>query len=145
MSPQPATVSAEFVLSLVVPGSTCLPVAAQVRYEARDPFAVHVAFDTGDEEAVEWTFARSLLTEGVSGPAGEGDVQVWPTRSPAGPVVCLTLSSPSGRAMFEIAASDLVEFLAATYAAVPIGSEPDFLDMDAELAMLLWDGPSAAC
>ena len=141
MASRPTSVSAELELRLVVPGSASLPVGATVRYDAGDPYAVHVAFHTGAEEAVEWTFARQLLTDGVTHPVGEGDVQVWPSQSGGRPVVCLSLSSPSGRALFEVPLTDLVQFLTRTYTAVPTGSESDFVDLDAELALLLWPEP----
>jgi hypothetical protein len=139
MSAQHTTVTAELELRLVVPGSPALPVLAGVRYDAADPYAVHVSFHTGpDGETVEWSFARQLLTDGVSGPVGEGDVRVWPTTIAGRPAVCLALSSPSGQAMFEVGQAELVEFLTRSYAAVPTGSESDFVDLDAELALLLW-------
>lgn len=139
MNAKPDHVTAELELSLVVPGSTSLPVVADMSYDTGDPYAVHVAFHTGESEIVEWVFARALLTDGVTHPAGEGDVQVWPAHSAGSPVVCLALSSPSGRALFEAPLADLVEFLTKTYAAVPTGSESDFVDLDAELSLLLWD------
>jgi hypothetical protein len=139
MSARPESVTAELELRLVVPGSSSLPVVADMSYEAVDPYAVHVSFHTGDTETVEWVFARQLLTDGVTRPVGEGDVQVWPSHADGQPVVCLALSSPSGRALFEVALSELVEFLTKTYAAVPTGSESDFVDLDAELSGLLTD------
>lgn len=139
-----ATVTAELELHLVVPDGHGLPVEALLRYEAADPYAIHVGFRTGADDIVEWTFARQLLTEGVAGPVGEGDVRVWPVASgPAsgdGPVVCLSLSSPSGAARFEAPLAAVAAFLNRTYAAVPVGSESDFVDVDAELALLLWTG-----
>ena len=144
MSARPSFVSTELELRLVVPGSASLPVVAGLRYDAGDPYAVHVAFHTGvggEGDVVEWTFARQLLTDGVTRPVGEGDVQVWPSHSGGKPVVCLALSSPSGRALFEVPLSELVEFLTQTYAAVPTGSESDFVDLDAELALLMWSDP----
>ena len=36
---------------------------------------------------------------------------------------------------------ELVEFLTKTYAVVPTGSESDHVDVDAELALLLWSEP----
>ena len=138
MSTRPETVSTELELRLVVPGNASLPVAADVRYQADDPYAVHVAFHTGGDDVVEWTFARQLLTDGVTRPVGEGDVQVWPSHTAGRPVVCLSLSSPSGRALFEATLSEVVEFLTQTYAAVPTGNESSFVDVDAELALLLW-------
>jgi hypothetical protein len=141
-----STVTAEMQLRLVVPGSAALPVRAALRYEARDPYAVSVAFHTGPADAeggdvVEWTFARQLLTDGVSAPVGEGDVQVWPSRASGSAIVCLALSSPSGKALFEVPLPDLVDFLGRSYAAVPTGDESAHVDVDAELALLLWAEP----
>lgn len=152
MTARPVTVSTELQLRLVVPGATSLPVRAGLRYDVVDPYAVTVAFYTGgtdgsDEsdvtDVVEWTFARQLLTDGVSGPVGEGDVQVWPTAAGTGSpaIVCLSLSSPSGRALFEVPLAELVEFLGQTYEAVPTGAESAHVDVDAELALLLWAEP----
>ncbi|MFL6136859.1 MAG: SsgA family sporulation/cell division regulator [Frankiaceae bacterium] len=141
MSAHPVSVSTELDLRLVVPGSASLPVKADSRYDVSDPYAVHVAFHTGTGEVVEWTFARQLLTDGVTRPVGEGDVQVWPSYSGSEQVVCLALSSPSGRALFEIPLPQLVEFLTKTYAVIPTGSESDHVDVDAELALLLWSEP----
>jgi hypothetical protein len=146
MSARPLTVSTDLQLRLVVPGASALPVRAGVRYDVADPYAVSVAFHTGGEagtgEVVEWTFARQLLTDGVAGPVGEGDVQVWPAEGgPGSPVVCLSLSSPSGRALFEVPLPELVEFLGQTYEAVPTGCESQHVDVDAELALLLWAEP----
>ncbi len=135
------TVSTELELRLVVPGSASLPVVAGLRFEVDDPYAVHVAFHTGGTDVVEWTFARQLLSDGVSRSVGEGDVQVWPSHASGRPVVCLSLSSPSGRALFEVPLTELVEFLNRTYRAVPIGSESQHVDVEAELALLLWSGP----
>jgi len=141
MSIRPDSVTAMIELRLVVPGSPSLPVTADVTYDHRDPYAMRVAFHTGSAEVVEWTFARALLTDGVTRPVGEGDVQVWPSHSAGKPVVCISLSSPSGRALFEAPLTELVEFLTKTYAVVPTGSESDYVDVDAELALLLWSEP----
>ena len=141
MSTRPDAVTAEIEMRLVVPGSPSLPVVADVTYDHSDPYAMRVAFHTGGPDVVEWTFARSLLTDGVTHPVGDGDVQVWPSHSAGRPVVCISLSSPSGRALFEAPLTQLVEFLTRTYAVVPTGSESDYVDVDAELALLLWSEP----
>jgi hypothetical protein len=140
------SVTADMQLRLVVPGSAALPVRAVLRYDVGDPYAVQVAFHTGPADGdggdvVEWTFARQLLTDGVASPVGEGDVQAWPSSSSGSPVVCLALSSPSGKALFEVPLPHLVEFLGRTYAAVPTGEESAHVDVDAELALLLWAEP----
>jgi hypothetical protein len=141
MSTRPDSVTASLELRLVVPGNASLPVMAELAYDQADPYAVRVAFHTGGTDVVEWTFARSLLTDGVTHPVGEGDVQVWPSHAGGKPIVCLSLSSPSGRALFEAPLAELVEFLTKTYAVVPTGNEGDHVDVEAELALLLWSGP----
>ena len=146
MTTRPTSVSSELQLRLVVPGAASLPVRAGLDYDITDPYAVTVSFHTGNGapggDVVQWTFARQLLSDGVTVPAGEGDVQVWPSTGHSGEaVVCLSLSSPSGRALFEVPLPDLVEFLGRTYEAVPTGAESDHVDVDAELALLLWAEP----
>ena len=143
---RPTSVRADVQLRLVVAGSVPLPVRAGLHYDVQDPYAVQVGFHTGapgESDVVEWTFARTLLSEGVAAPTGDGDVQVWPSSSSGQPVVCLSLSSPSGKALFEVPLAELVEFLGQTYEAVPTGCESDHVDVDAELALLLWSEPGA--
>lgn len=141
-----ATVRTELELRLVVPGGPSLPVLADLRYAADDPWAVRVAFQTGaqgedgsGDGIVEWMFARQLLTDGIAATVGEGDIRVWPAMAGGERVVNLAMASPSGSALFEIDRDELVEFLQQTYLAVPTGSEEDAIDLDAELALLLED------
>jgi len=144
MPPRPFTVTAELLVSLVVPGSAALPVRASLVYDAADPYAVRVGFRTVEGgEAVEWTFARQLLTDGVTSPAGEGDVRTWPRSNEGEPVVCLSLTSPSGSALFDLPVPELVEFLTMSYAAVPTGAEGHHVNVEAELAYLLGSTPEA--
>lgn len=142
MNTRPDTVRTELELRLVVQGASSLPVRAELRYDPTDPYAVHIAFHAGGDEVVEWTFARSLLSDGVTRPSGEGDVQVWPAKTGGRQVACLSLSSPSGTALFELPMAPLVEFMSRTYAAVAAGAEDDQVDFDAELALLLWTDPT---
>jgi hypothetical protein len=144
MTPRPVTVSTELQLRLVVPGTSALPVRASLSYDVTDPYAICIAFHTGTGETsdtVAWTFARQLFTDGVTAPVGQGDVQVWPSTHEGEPVACLSLSSPSGKALFELPVPELVEFLAMTYDAVPTGGESEHVDVAAELALLLWAEP----
>ncbi len=144
MTTRPTSVSAHLQMRLLVPGTAALPVRADLRYEIADPYAVQISFHTGSEtrgDVVQWTFARQLLSSGVAAPCGEGDVKVWPSTSSGPAVVCLALSSPSGRALFEVPLVDLVQFLGQTYETVPSGGEGDYVDVDAELALLLWAEP----
>jgi hypothetical protein len=141
--PSPQAVSAAIDLRLLVATGPALPLRADIEYSPEDPYAVRVTFHTGtaEDEVVAWTFARSLLTDGVMGPVGDGDVQVWPSTTRGVSSVCLSLTSPSGRALFEAPLADIVQFLARTYTLVPTGHESDFVDVDAELALLLWSNP----
>ena len=141
---RPTSVSAHVHLRLLIPGSAALPVRADLRYDVSDPYAVQISFYTGAEthsDVVQWTFARQLLSQGVAAPSGAGDVQVWPSPDTGSPLVWLSLSSPSGRALFEVPLADLVQFLGQTYEAVPTGGESVHVDIDAELALLLWAEP----
>lgn len=116
------------------------PVSATLRYDCNDPYAVTIAFDVAPQQTVKWLFARQLLTEGFSGPVGEGDVKLWPAGDPFGTVVCLSLSSSTGSALFELPADSVMEFLAASWASVPPGEETQFLRLDSELSELMANG-----
>jgi Streptomyces sporulation and cell division protein, SsgA len=133
-----ATVSAELGLSLVVPEHGAVPLVASMCYSADDPFAIRMAFHVGADEPVEWIFARELLAAGLQGPAGEGDVQVWPSDDAGLEVLNLALSSPFGEAHFEAPRLATAEFLHRTYEMIARGRESEFLDLDTELDDLLW-------
>ena len=144
MTPSPSTVSTALALRLVVAGGTTMPVRAVLRYDIADPYAVQASFHTGsgaEADIVEWTFARQLLTDGVGGATGEGDVRVWPSSHAGEPVAFLSLSSPSGRAVFEVPLADLEAFLVMSCEVVPTGAESNFVDVEAELALLIWARP----
>jgi hypothetical protein len=132
-----STVSAELGLRLVVPDRTTVPLLAGLEYAADDPYAIRMAFYVGNDEPVEWIFARELLTVGIVRKVGDGDVEVWPA-GPDDTVLNIALSSPFGNALFEVPLSPLADFLHRTYQVVPAGQESEFVDMDAELENLLW-------
>jgi hypothetical protein len=132
------TVSAELGLNLVVPDHGSVPLVASLYYSAEDPYAIRMAFHVGADEPVEWIFARDLLAVGLEGPAGEGDVQVWPSDDVDGEVLNIALSSPFGEAQFEAPRDSTAAFLARTYEVIAPGHESDYIDVDAELDDLLW-------
>jgi hypothetical protein len=132
------SISAELSLRLVVPDRTTVPLLATVEYAADDPYALRVAFHVGNDEPVEWIFARELLTVGIVRRVGEGDVNVWPAETRARRLVNISLSSPFGDALFEVPLAPLADFLHQTYEIVPAGREPEFVDIEAELDNLLW-------
>ncbi|MFJ3234304.1 SsgA family sporulation/cell division regulator [Streptomyces sp. NPDC086787] len=108
---------------LVTPEDTGLPVPATLRYSCEDPLAVYFDFPPGstlDGVCVTWTFARSLLDEGLHAPAGHGDVHIWPWD---GTRTVLEFHSPYGLAVLRFDTSALHEFLLSTYAVVPAGQE----------------------
>lgn len=133
-----STASAEVGLRLVVPDRTTVPLLATLEYAADDPYAIRVAFHVGDDDPVEWIFARELLTVGVVRRVGDGDVQVWPADDPRERALNLSLSSPFGTAHFEAPLTPLTDFLNRTYEIVAAGRESDFIDIEAELDDLLW-------
>src|SRR5205085_1250189 len=126
---QPASITTALTLSLVVPGDEPLPVDAALEYDPADPFAVHLVIAAG-EGLVRWSFSRELLTEGVKASAGSGDVRIIPFAGKLERRVRVVLTSPDGAATLEAPLTEMVEFLTASYAAVPSGSEADLLDMD---------------
>src|ERR1700728_2731489 len=99
------TVSAELGLMLVVPQHTTVPLVASLFFSGEDPYAVRMAFHVGTDEPVEWIFARDLLSAGMTGPSGEGDVKVWPSSRDAAATLNIVLSSPFGQAHFEAPAA----------------------------------------
>lgn len=133
-----STVSAELGLRLVVPDRTTVPLLAGLEYAAEDPYAIRMAFFVGNDEPVEWIFARELLTVGIVRKVGDGDVQVWPAGPDNDSIMNISLSSPFGNALFEVPLSPLADFLHRTYQVVPAGRESEFVDMEAELENLLW-------
>ena len=137
-----ATVSAELGLRLVAAEQTIVPLVASLHYRGTDPYAVRMAFYVGTEDPVEWIFARELLADGMAGPVGEGDVQIWPSPpsafaegEPGAPfsVLNIKLSSPFGEAHFEAPAEAIANFLDRTYTVVRMGQESSAIDIDAEL------------
>ncbi|MDX6286180.1 MAG: hypothetical protein QOG53_1665 [Frankiales bacterium] len=132
----PTPISTALTLSLVLPGDEPLPVDASLEYDGSDPFAVHLDIAAGDG-MVRWSLARELLTEGVEGPAGMGDVRIIPIGGTHGRRVRIVLTSPDGAATLEAPLTEMVEFLAATYAAVPSGTESELMDVDTLVAQLL--------
>lgn len=100
-----------------------LPVPATLRYTAADPLAVCVDFPPEvslDGEGVSWTFARALLEEGLAGPAGSGDVHIWPCGRSS---TVVEFHSPYGLALLQFDTAALRRFLLRTYAVVGAGQE----------------------
>lgn len=128
--------------------SSWTAVPAALVYDATDPFAVRVRFGAEPVEepldndgTVEWLLSRELLQAGLTAPAGEGDVRLWPARVSMD-VLYLQLRAPSGEALFELSAAVVEEFLRDTERLVASGAESATLAFDAELGALLSGGGS---
>ncbi|UUU34067.1 SsgA family sporulation/cell division regulator [Streptomyces sp. CA-210063] len=122
---------------LITPHYDEVPVRTTLRYTPDDPFAVHIDFPAGastDGASVTWTFARALLAEGLTTPAGIGDVHLWPC-GPAHTVV--ELHSPHGMAMIRFDTPALRRFLRRSFAVVALGGEDLEPALDDGLASLL--------
>ncbi|MQA62370.1 MAG: SsgA family sporulation/cell division regulator [Actinophytocola sp.] len=130
-----ACVERVFTVSLFsAPGSEAVRcrglVDVVLRYAAADPYAVALSFAVAPR--VGWRVSRELLTNGLSGPVGIGDVKVFP-----GPArVRIELASPTGRAAIFVHRTDLEKAIAATERLVRPGSEYVRIDWDRELSSL---------
>ncbi|MEV0640735.1 SsgA family sporulation/cell division regulator [Streptomyces sp. NPDC050619] len=114
-------------------------IPATLHYDRRDPFAVRMTFPApATLEGVEvcWTFSRELLSAGVKGPEGHGDVRVRPYGY--GRTV-LEFHAPEGTAVVHVRSDELGQFLQATSELVPVGLEHLQLDLDHDLAELMRD------
>jgi hypothetical protein len=111
-------------------------VPAELSYDPSDPYAVTATFRS-ECDAVAWTFSRELLDEGLTGPAGEGDVAVWPSNEDDGEIVCIALSSPFGHALLEARRHEVEAFVVRSFSSVPRGTESDHLDIDGAIEALL--------
>jgi hypothetical protein len=130
-------VTHDLALQCVDAVGTMTTVDAALGYDPADPFAVTVTFVTVEGDVV-WAFARDLLTRGLSGPAGEGDVHIWPCLDAEGcATVIIELCSPDGELVAQARTLDIYPFLSRTLAAVPAGTEVDRIDLDQLIDQLL--------
>lgn len=124
-------------LSCVDPWGRTVDVPTTLGFRADDPYAVSLTFHSGSGD-VSWVVSRTLLLQGLAAPAGEGDVKVYPSiGEDARAVAILDFCSPDGRLVAQADSHEVQSFLARTFAAVPVGTESQHLDMDAMIAHLL--------
>ncbi len=109
-------------------------------YDPADPWAVWITF-RGPRDQVRWAVGRDLLLQGLTDPAGEGDIQLWPSIDEAGrAAVVMELCSPDGRLVTQLRTHQLYRFLTRTLAVVPVGSES--IDLDDLVAELTGTSPA---
>ena len=135
----PQTITTPLTLT-VTTGTGEAELSGELRYDPSDPFAVSLAIGVECGEPVVWTFARDLLSAGVSAPSGEGDITIEPDVSQGFTheerALRITLATDCLATML-VSTDRVVEFLVETFALVPTGAELDRVDWDAEIAALL--------
>ena len=140
MADRLSEVRSPVTLRLVFPRADVM-LDASLRYDRDDPYAVHLVFPTWPgRDPIEWIFARSLVSDGLTVPAGDGDVRIWPSPEDLSGPVYVELCPPSGRALFALPRPVLADFVARCHGLVAPGAESAHLHLDAELDLLLYDG-----
>lgn len=124
-------------MTLVADPDTRVLVPVRLYYRDTDPYAVQFSFDVTPDQVVRWTFARDLLAQGITTPAGLGDVKITPVGPLQDRSLSIELESPDGYARLEGAAAPIQEWLDKTYAAVAAGQESKAVDIDSFLEELL--------
>ncbi|MFE9445142.1 SsgA family sporulation/cell division regulator [Streptomyces sp. NPDC006602] len=130
------SVAHEVVVHAVVADEPPISLPAELRYDRTDPYAVCLSLGGTSTGTVDWVFARSLLSEGLSRPAGVGDVLVIPPHRCHRHSVRIVVRSAAGAAVLGIAASAVTAFLEKTAMVVSPGAEGCHLDLDRVVAEL---------
>ena len=97
MTQQPIspTLTQQVTLQCLDARGRSIDLPASLGYDPRDPWAVAITFG-GPEEQVRWIVGRDLLLQGVTDPAGEGDILLWPSIDENGrAAVVMELRSPT--------------------------------------------------
>jgi len=102
-------------------------------YDPADPWAVSLHFPHSAQGYVAWTVARCVLSQGIVQTTGDGDLRV----TPADGMVRIELSSPDGHVALVFDADEIEEFLNASFALVPEGTEHRHVDLDRLVRELL--------
>ncbi|MFD8219673.1 SsgA family sporulation/cell division regulator [Streptomyces sp. NPDC059697] len=130
------SVTHEVVTHVVVADEPPVSLPAELRYDRADPYAVCLALGGTSTGTVDWAFARSLLSEGLSRPAGVGDVLVMPPHRCHRHSVRIVVRSRVGAAVLDIATTAVIAFLKETDRVVPPGTEGLHIDLDRVVADL---------
>lgn len=123
-------------IHVTVAGEVPVPLPAELRYTAADPYAVCLSLGAPTAPSVDWVFARSLLTQGLHRPTGRGDVVVFPRRPQTPDSIRVLLRTRAGAALLEVASAPVTAFLRRTEALVPPGTEHHHIDVDRVVELL---------
>lgn len=96
------------------------------RYFTPHPYAIELRVTP---RTSEWVFARCLLSEGLTDPAGWGDVLVRPVRS----CTQVTLRSPDGTGVLTFARDLIYDMVDEIERLVPPGREYLHFNLDKEI------------
>jgi hypothetical protein len=128
------------------PGAGMRPLTGMrvnIGYRAADPFAV--TLDIANPAGwTSWTLDRDLLADGMTTPAGLGDILITPTGTDTttgfGGRILIELSSPNGYAALTFSRAVLDHVLDQIEDLVPAGTEWDRIDFDTALTAGLGGG-----
>ncbi|MEV7439781.1 SsgA family sporulation/cell division regulator [Streptomyces sp. NPDC056257] len=131
------SVQAEVMMSFLVSEELSFRIPVELRYDARDPYAVRLTFHLPGDAPVTWAFGRELLLDGINKPCGDGDVHIAPTTPEELSDVHIRLQVGGDRALFRASAAPLVAFLDRTDRLVPLGQERNLGDFEENLDVAL--------
>ncbi|UNO43973.1 SsgA family sporulation/cell division regulator [Streptomyces sp. MST-110588] len=131
------TVQAEVTMSFLVSEELTFRIPVELAFTGADPYAIRLTFDLPGDAPVTWTFGRELLLDGLSGPAGAGDVRIEPVSPERLGDVFISLRVGHDTALFRAGAAPLVAFLDRTDRVVPMGEEEVCDTLDTALDRIL--------
>ncbi|MET9182984.1 SsgA family sporulation/cell division regulator [Kitasatospora aureofaciens] len=122
------TLRAHAAMQLLTNGRPDVALHTDLVYRSNDPYAIEMTIQAGGEPPVTWMFSRELLAEGLTRPAGEGDVRIWsdqpaPFDANRARRLHVSLDSPEGAAHLAMNLADVEEFILATRRIVAPGRE----------------------
>lgn len=109
------------------------PLLTRWTYRADDPFAVMMSIARPSGRWIDWLISRDLVDEGLTSPAGIGDVRLTPFTDDEFDVLEVKIGDDEGFASLEFDRDLIVRFLDATYDIVAAGAESTVIDVEAEI------------
>ncbi|MFD7781297.1 SsgA family sporulation/cell division regulator [Streptomyces sp. NPDC059753] len=112
-----------------------------LRYYTDVPLVVGLIVSRPGHSSASWVISRDLLSAGLTGTAGIGDVTVEPVAEPNNPLgVLLRVRNERGDARIHIDHEALLLYLERSHAMMPFGTEAQSRQADLELDQLLDEG-----
>ncbi|WP_165914579.1 SsgA family sporulation/cell division regulator [Streptomyces sp. AcE210] len=109
-----------------------------LRYSIDDPLVVGLIVSRPGYGSSGWVISRDLLSAGLTGTAGIGDITVEPVAEPSKKLrVLVRVRNEVGEARIHIDHQALLLYLERSHAMMPFGSEAQTRQADAELDQLL--------